>query len=206
MEQTKTEDWKVLSEVIQKIEKHVNLEVTSFAPLKKSMKEFTSFLLPFVSHENFKISLTAMKIFASILNSTELSDQVRTLAEQVVPVLFSRLKVKNIVVRQLVMRIFQAFIKVLDFPHLIRLLTVFLQSPNSIIREESLSLIICVFTLREGDAYLQYAKLIDLVQKLVLTNESDLKDRVSLFSLQNRELAFEALVTILAKTKQPDEF
>lgn len=61
------------------------------------------------------------------------------------------------------MRIFQAFIKVLSFVHLIKLLTVFLQSPNSIIREESLSLIICVFTLREDDAYLNYAKLTDLV-------------------------------------------
>lgn len=85
------------------------------------------------------------------------------------------------------MRIFQAFIKVLSFASLIKLLTLFLQSPNSIIREESLSLIICVFTLREEDAYLNYAKLTDLVQKLVYTNESDLKDKVRLiYPLESR--------------------
>ena len=63
-------------------------EVTSFQPLKGNMQPFTDFLLPFVSHENFKISLTAMKVFAAVLNCAELSDVVRPLAEQVVPVLF----------------------------------------------------------------------------------------------------------------------
>ena len=65
------------------------------------------------------------------------------------------------------MRIFQAFFKIVDFPNIIKILLTFLQSSNSIVREEAISLILCVYVIREDEAMLQYGKLVGLVEKLV---------------------------------------
>lgn len=61
------------------------------------------------------------------------------------------------------MRIFQAFFKIVDFSIIIQILLLSLQSSNSIIREEAISLILCVYVIREEEARLQYGKLVVLV-------------------------------------------